>query len=65
MALPETVSTGAFVTRTVINVRPGRPAPAGVNVITSCATDHENEPLIVGTVTKLVCTLFVSMDLLN
>src|SRR5262245_56883609 len=64
IALPETAPT-PFVTRTVIFVKPGSPAPPGVKVIVSRAADHANVPESVGVVRKANCTLLVSIGSLN
>src|SRR5262245_15387887 len=64
MAFPETAST-AFVTRTVMKVKPGSPAPPAVKVIVSCAADQAKVPLTAGLVTNAAWTLFVSIGLLN
>ena len=64
MVLLETAST-ALVTRTVMRVSPGSPAPPGVKVIVSCASDQAKAPLMAGLVPKAAWTLFVSLGLLN
>jgi len=65
MALPETASRAVLVTRTVIIVSPGKPAPPGVKVIVSPAADQEKVPVTEGMVPKAACTLLVSIALLN
>src|ERR1017187_3544617 len=64
-ALPETASIAALVNRTVIIVRPGRPAPPAVKVIVSPAADQANVPLTLGMVPKFVSTLDRFIGLLN
>ena len=64
IALPFTVSN-PFVTRMVIIVEAGSPAPAAVKVILSCKGDQLNAPAMDGLVPNAACTLFVSIGLLN
>ena len=49
--MPET-ALKPFVTRTVMFVNAGKPAPPGVKVIVSRVGDHANVPVSVGVVRK-------------
>ena len=65
MGLPEPASTAPSVTRTVIMVSAGNPASAGAKITVSRAADQVKVPGTDGIVAKFVCTLFVSIGVLN
>src|ERR1043166_20523 len=51
--------------RTVLVVRPGKPAPLAVKVIVSRNADQVKLPTVAGVNDKTACTEFVSIGLLN